>query len=315
MSRTVLSASDVISRLTEAQLPRAPLKACYMSWFDGIVVDPRLAIIPLDDHMVHRGDGVFEALKFINKKPYLLDEHLQRLMRSADSISLRLPHHCKDTNDIKKIVKETLEVSNLSDGLVRIFLSRGTGSFSTNPYDCKDSGLAIAVMELKPPGRAQYEKGVKIGKSAITPKEGTWSQIKSCNYLPNVMMKKESVDRGLDFTVSFDAEGFLAESSTENIVMVDSHGLLCRPKLKSILRGCTMMRIFELAQKNHVAQTFEKNISEKDLFEARELMMVGTTLDVLPVTNYEGHKIGATGTVGPVALKLQELLLQDQTSN
>lgn len=308
MSRTVLSAAQVLEHILSQKIETSAAKACYLSWFGGIVTDPRLMLIPLDDHMVHRGDGVFEAIKFKNKKPYLLEPHLKRLQDSAGAISLSIPG---GLDEVENRVRDVVEVSGLNDGLIRIFVSRGGGSFSTNPYDCKIQGLAVAAMELKTPAAEKYQKGVKVGRSEIHPKPDQWSRIKSCNYLPNVMMKKESVDRGLDFTVSFSEDGYLCESSTENMIIVDAHGLICRPKLARILKGCTMTRVFELAQKHHVGQTFERDISEDDLKKAKEVMMVGTTLDVLPVTQYEGQKIG-TGAVGPIALKLQELLLKDQ---
>lgn len=309
MSRTVLSAAEILERIQTQKVEGGP-KACYLSWFGGIVTDPRLMLIPLDDHMVHRGDGVFEAIKFRNKRPYLLEAHLKRLQDSAEYISLKIPGGLQE---VENRIEDTIAVSGLVDGLLRIFVSRGGGSFSTNPYDCKVQGLAVAAMELKSPAIEKYQKGVKIGKSQIFPKPDRWSQIKSCNYLPNVMMKKESVDRGLDFTVSFSEDGYLAESSTENIILVDSHGLLCRPRLSRILKGCTMTRVFELAQKHRVVQTFERDITEEDLKKAREVMMVGTTLDVLPVTQYEGQPI-SQGVVGPVAQTLQDLLLRDQVN-
>lgn len=312
MSRHVLSDEQVMQKLKMANSNgRAPIRAAYLSWLEGIVTDAKWMLIGLDDHMVHRGDGVFEALKFVGRRPYLLDEHLQRMQNSAEKIGLSFP--CS-LGALKEIIKETLEVSGLEQGLIRIFLSRGTGSFTTNPYDCAVSGLAVVVMDLKSPAAELYEKGVRIGASHITPKDSFWAQIKSCNYLPNVMMKKEAVDRKLDFVVGFNEAGGLTESSTENIILVDSHGLLCRPNKDRILRGCTMTRVFELARKHHVAETFERFLTEKDLREAKEIMMVGTTLDVLPVTEFQGFKI-ADGQVGKTAKKLLELLRADQTSN
>src|SRR5690606_25817987 len=90
--------------------------------------------------------------------------------------------------------------------------------------------------------------GARVGKSQVPPKEPWLAKVKTCNYLPNVMMKKESVDRSLDFTVGVDAQGFLTEGSTENIVIVDQGNNLVRPELRQILKGTTMMRTFELAQ-------------------------------------------------------------------
>lgn len=312
MSRLVLSKSEIISAIEgQSVRSRAQVSACYISWMKGIVTDPKWILIPMDDHMVHRGDGVFEAIKFVDKKPYLLRPHLSRLQNSAKQLSFKAAHHLEN---IEELIKETLEVSGLESGLIRLFLSRGSGSYTTNPYDPENSELVIAVMELKPPKPSHYEEGVSVGISKVSPKESFWAQVKSCNYLPNVMMKKEAVDLGLDYMIGVTETGELTESSTENLILVDAHGLLCRPKKDRILRGCTMIRAFELASENRVAETFEKALTVQDLISAKEVMMVGTTLDVLPVTKFEGKKIGS-GHVGPVAQKLLKLIKLDQTSN
>lgn len=278
--------------------------AFFSSWYGAIVKDPGATLlVPLDDHMVHRGDAVFEALKSVNGKIFLLDEHLIRLEKSAEKIGLRSPY---SKSGMGEIIKETLKVSEQKNTLIRVFLSRGPGSFTTNPYDPPQSQFFVVITELKTPAAEKYEKGVKIGRSQIPVKESWMAQVKSCNYLPNVMMKKESVDRKLDFTVSFDREGYLAESSTENIVIVDSKGILVRPLLENILKGTTMMKAFELAAKAGIA-TQERQISEAEILRAQEIMMMGTTMDVLPVTAYESKVIG-DGLAGPIARKLQQLL-------
>lgn len=135
------------------------------------------------------------------------------------------------------------------------------------------------------------------------------AQVKSCNYLPNVMMKKEAVDQKVDFTIGFDKDNFLAESSTENIVIVDQSGVILQPELRNILKGTTMTRVLDLA-KSQGMKTAHKNITEADLINAREVMMIGTTLDVLPVTEYQGKPIG-NGKVGEIAKKLKSFVEED----
>ena len=310
MAISLLSPDQYLDRIMNQDVgSRSAYRACYLSALDGIVTDPRLMLVGLDDHMVHRGDGIFEALRVVNKKPYLLKEHLERLGRSAEFVSMNLPWSVGQLSDL---IDETLKASKLDNAIARIFVSRGTGSFAANPYDCTKLGLAIVITEFKAPPAEKYGNGVKIGRSGIAPKPGFWAQIKSCNYLPNVLMKKESVDRGLDFTVGFDEQGFLTEGSTENIIIVDNSGRLCRPPLERILRGCTMIRVLDLASIHSTTKAvIEHRISADEIINAHEVMMVGTTIDVLPVIEFEGTKIGR-GTVGPVARHLYELLIQDQ---
>lgn len=280
--------------------------AFFSSWLGGITKDPSLMILPMDDHMVHRGDGVFEAMKAVDRKVFLLKEHLQRLSTSSQSIGIALPY---SVSEIQEIILQTLRVADQPNALIRLFVSRGPGGFSPNPYDSVGSQLYIAITDLRSPKVELYEKGVRVGRSSIRVKEAWMAQTKSCNYLPNVMMKKESVDRKLDFTIAFDNQNFVAESSTENIAMVDENGVLTHPPFENILRGTTMVRAFQLAKEAGMP-TAIRTFTEQELLKAQEIFMIGTTLDVLPVTEFEGQKVSG-GEAGPVARRLLSLVRED----
>lgn len=311
MEIQILTSEKIASRIQELRHKnQSKYHAMYSSWIGGIIKDPQWMLLPIDDHMVHRGDGVFEALKFINHKPYLLSEHLDRMSRSAEKISLSCSFTKKEIMDI---VLATIKASGQDKGLVRIFLSRGPGGFSTNPYESVGSQLHVVITDLMPPSEEKYSRGASIGRSQIKPKDSWFAQIKSCNYLPNVLMKKESVDRDLDFTISFTEEGFVTEGSTENIIILDHNNQLLHPDLSLILKGTMMSRLFELAVQYPIAEIKKvsiRNFTENDIKTAREVMMVGTTLDVLPVTSYEGQRI-ADGRVGPAAKYFLKLLRED----
>jgi len=283
--------------------------AYYSTWLGGITTDPALMVLPMDDHMVHRGDGVFEALKAVDRSVFLMNEHLQRLSRSATVLGIALPF---TISEIQDIILQTLKQADQAQALVRLFVSRGPGGYTTNPYDSIGSQMYVAVTDLRTPKSELYEVGVKIGRSQIPVKESWMAQVKSCNYLPNVMMRKEAIDRKLDFTIGFDSFGNVAESSTENIALVDENGILVHPLFDNILRGTTMIRVFELAAKAGM-KIEVRNMNEIELLKAREVFMVGTTLDVLPVTMYEENSI-AKGRVGPVAQQLRRLLSLEMRS-
>lgn len=138
---------------------------------------------------------------------------------------------------------------------------------------------------------------------------GNMAKIKSCNYLPNVLMKKEAIDRNLDYVIGVDIEGNLTESATENILIVDQTGTLIHPELDSILKGTTMIRVCQLAKENAIP-TQVRSFSIKDLISAREVLITGTSLNVLPVVKFEADIIG-NGTPGPIAQKLNELMQAD----
>ncbi|WP_413581403.1 aminotransferase class IV [Bdellovibrio sp. HCB288] len=312
MSLTLLTPAQILAKLAEKKYPaQQSYLAMYSTWWGGIVTEPGLMTVPVDDHLVHRGDGVFEAIKVVNGRIFLFAEHMRRLEASAAQIGLKLP---MSIADVKTAISETMKVANVQDALLRLYVSRGPGGFTTNPYDSVGEQLYLVVTTLKLLPPEKYQEGVSIAKSAVPPKEPAFARIKSCNYLPNVLMKKESVDRGVDFTINVDEKGNFLEGSTENMVILDKDGVLVRPPLHQILKGTTMMRTFELAESlvksGELKSIQERNITEQDIKSAKEVMMIGTTLDVLPVTKYEGQKIGA-GVQGPVAKKLNELVRED----
>jgi 4-amino-4-deoxychorismate lyase len=279
----------------------------YSSWLGGFVRDPSLWLVPMDDHLVHRGDGVFEAIKARHGGVWLLEAHLERLKSSAQALGIPLPF---TIDEQKKIILNCLKESKLSEAVVRVFLSRGPGQFTVNPYDSIGSQFYVAITKLKSPSQEQIEKGVTVARTHVAMKAGGLANIKTCNYLPNVMMKKEAVDRGFDFCVNFSEDGVLGESATENILIVDQEGFICTPLEKNILKGTTMARACLLAEQHNLAQVkWSVNLTEKDLFEAREVMMAGTTLDILPVRQYEKQ----TFDVGTITRELQKLIWHDQS--
>ncbi|WP_413587477.1 aminotransferase class IV [Bdellovibrio sp. HCB274] len=312
MSVSLLTPAQIQAKLAAKNYPaQQAYLAMYSTWWGGIVTEPGLMTIPVDDHLVHRGDGVFEAIKVVTGRIFLFAEHMRRLQDSAEQIGLKLP---MSAGDVKDIISEAMRAAKVQDALLRLYLSRGPGGFTTNPYDSVGEQLYLVVTSLKTLPSEKYEQGVSIAKSAVPPKDPTLARIKSCNYLPNVLMKKESVDRGVDFTINIDSAGNFLEGSTENMVILDHAGNLIRPPLFQILKGTTMMRAFELAEAlvktGQIKNIQEQNITESDIVNAKEVMMIGTTLDVLPVTSFEGKKIG-NGTQGPVAKELNQLIRQD----
>jgi 4-amino-4-deoxychorismate lyase len=285
--------------------------AMYSSWYGGIIKNPEFMMVPIDDHVVHRGDGIFEAIKFSNRNVYALTPHLDRLWRSSEFITMKMP--CSKS-EMKDIILETIRAAGRDDGLIRLYVTRGPGGFTTNPYDSVGTQLYIVIATLKPLSKEKYQNGLTVKTSNMRVKESFFANLKSCNYLQNVLMKKEAVDWGVDFTVSLDENGNLAEGSTENFFILSSENEILIPKLDRILRGCTMMRVAELAQilvkTGQVKAVRHECFKKKDVLNAREAFMAGTTMDIMPVTKFDDQKIGS-GKPGSVYEELHKALLSD----
>uniref|UniRef100_A0A832A4W9 Peptidase n=1 Tax=Desulfacinum infernum TaxID=35837 RepID=A0A832A4W9_9BACT len=311
----VLGFDAVVDRLLQKREPyHAEYLAMFSSWYGGICTDPRAMLIPLDDHLVHRGDGVFEALQCVDGHLYLLDRHLDRLHRSADIAQLPWP---VDRQRLIDLVKETVRATGSRDCLVRIYMSRGPGGFSTDPYECPASQLYIMVTRLKTVPEDKLTRGVTLKSSRIPIKKSYFANVKSCNYLPNVLMTKEARDAGVDFTVSIDDDGFLGEGATENVGIVTRDGRFLVPRFERILQGTTVTRMLELARplvtSGELSEVAEADLRPEDAYNAAEMMIFGTTYPVLAVVRYDDRPIG-DGVPGPCFRRFRSLMLQDARS-
>ncbi|ABK18880.1 aminotransferase class IV [Syntrophobacter fumaroxidans] len=312
MSIRRLSFDEVIDRLLLLKEPfHKDYLAMYSSWYGGIITDPALMMVPVDDHMVHRGDGIFEAFKCVNWKVYGLHRHLARLERSAKASMLDLP---MSRIQLEEIVLCTIAAASEPDSLVKLLVSRGPGGLSANPYECPARQVYVIVSRLNLPPEEKYLEGVKLISSNVPIKQEYLANIKSCNYLPNALMKKESEDAGADFAVSIDDRGFLGEGPTENIGIITKKREFLVPRFHRVLRGTTITRVMELAQpmvaSGELSDVREADITVEQAHEAAEIIMFGTTFDVLSVVDFDGRQVGE-GKPGPIYRVFREILNRD----
>ncbi len=285
--------------------------AMYSSLLGGVTMDPLLMQVPVDDHVVHRGDGVFETFKCVGGAVYNLRAHLDRFAKSAHLLDFAMRWSIEEIQDL---VLATARAAGKSDCAVRLMLSRGPGSFSVNPYDCDGPQLYIIVSKLKDGFMILHPEGASLGISKVSAKLSFFARVKNCNYLPNVLMKKESVDMGVDFVVGFDSRGIMTEGACENVGLVTPGGELAFPTLDGILCGTTMMRVVELAEANMaeigLSSVNLRDITQRELRDAAEIIIVGTTPNVTAVREFDRKSLPAP-IPGSITSQLNELLLSD----
>jgi branched-subunit amino acid aminotransferase/4-amino-4-deoxychorismate lyase len=289
--------------------------AMYSSILDGVVVDPVLMQVPVDDHLVHRGDGVFDTFKCVARGAYNLDPHLKRLIRSAGEIALVWPGGIQDIRDK---VLQTLSIADKEDCSCRVIVARGPGGLGVSPYESPRPALYIIVYAAGTPFMKAHPEGARVNKSSVPVKAGNFATYKHCNYLSNVLMKREAIDAGVDFVVSYDVYGFLAEGATENVGIVTPDRELLFPGMDYVLDGTTMLRVMALAEplvaEGALKRVAFANITEAMVRSASELLIIGTTLNVASACTYEGEAVG-DACPGPIGRRLDHLLAKDIVEN
>ncbi|MEA1965104.1 MAG: aminotransferase class IV [Candidatus Aerophobetes bacterium] len=316
MSLNILSKNEIFSEKPKWRDPgRSEYLAMYSSVFGGVVTDPSLMVLPIDDHMVHRGDGVFEACKCVGGYIYNFDAHLSRLRSSAELISMELPF---DLGDIKQIAIEAVAIAGVKDCSVRIFISRGIGGFKCEPKECPKSNLYVVILKTSPVPQHFYTEGVSVATSRIPIKPPFFAQIKSCNYLPNALVEMEAHQNKVDFTVMLDRQGYLAEAATKSIAIVSKQKVFIYPKFDSVLKGTTLLRAVELTkdliEKGDLRRVSCANISPEEVHNSSEMFLFSTTPNILPVVKCDGKRVG-TGKPGAIFHRLWGLFQKDIREN
>ncbi|HIE10337.1 MAG TPA: peptidase [Kiritimatiellae bacterium] len=307
----------VLARISEKRRKgQAGCLAMYSSWFGGVVTDPGGMFVPVDDHLVHRGDGVFETIKCIRGALYNLRAHLSRLRTSADAIGLPVP---VDERGLVRICCEVAAAAGRDDCQIRLLISRGPGSLSVSPAETLGSQIYAVAAELPPP----YHRRCPGGARAVTVEVASWgspflARIKTCNYLPNVLMKKAALERGAEFPIGVDEHGRITEGATENIALITPDRWLVFPSEGRILPGTTADRVADLVQESITGKELrgvrKADILRGDLYRASEVLALGTTIDVAPIVEVDGRRIG-DGTPGAIAARIAALLEDDQLTN
>jgi len=308
----VLTESELLKNLSKIREGKdSGYSAFYSSQLGGIIKEDSLMVIPFDDHMVHRGHGIFDTAAIANGKVYDLDAHLDRFIISAKNSKLLLPF---PKEQMKKIILDTTSISNRRDGSIRYWISSGTGNLGLiPPEDAKPAFFVMIFGGLDYPER-YYKEGMKVITTSYPIKPALYAVTKSTNYLPNTLMQLEAKEKGFDNGIFVDSNGNVGEGSNMNTAFVSEDDTLKHPKFDNILSGCTAKRLLELAEsligKGIIKDVNICDISVEEARESREMMFIGSSIGVAPIVEWDNKKIG-NGKPGPIVSELKKLLSDD----
>lgn len=269
-------------------------------YIDGKFLPDDQAKISVFDHGFLYGDGVFEGIRAYNGKIFRLKEHLDRLFDSAKTIDLRPP---LSKEELTEIICEVLRRNNLHDAYIRPIITRGYGDLGLDPRKCPKPSVVVIATSWGAMYGDLYEKGLKAVTVSIrrNPAEALPPNVKSLNYLNNILAKIEANYKGGDEAIFFDTNGYISEGSGDNLYIVKNGEIITPPTLNN-LRGVTRMVLIEIAKSLGITVK-EQNIGYFDIYTADEMICTGTAAEVAPITWVDGRIIGS-GKPGPVTRQL-----------
>ncbi len=274
-------------------------------WLNGKYVPWDEAKTHVLDHGLHYGTGVFEGIRAYktqegNTAVFMLDEHVERLIKSAKALRMSLPY---GKEEIKGTIAETIRKNRLEECYIRPLAWYGYRELGLRAKD-----LPVNFMV------AVWRWGKYLGKEGVRAKISTWirnspnsfpNEAKICgSYVNAVFASEEARNAGYDEAVMLDHRGFIAEGPGENLFIVEKEGLLTPPLYVSILPGITRDAVITLAQ-DLGYETIETDITRSRLYNADEAFFTGTAAEVTPIYEVDDKKIGG-GKTGPVTKRIQD---------
>ena len=272
-------------------------------YLDGKLVPESDAKISVFDHGLLYGDGVFEGIRIYNGRVFRLTEHLVRLYESARSILLTIP---LTMEEMEKATLQTVAANGLRDGYIRLVVTRGVGSLGLNPYQCPKASVFIIASTIKLYPEKVYQEGLTLVTCATRrPAPAALSpQVKSLNYLNNVMAKIEAIQGGGEEGVMLNEQGFVAECTGDNLFIVKRGEVFTPPISAGALDGITRRAAMDLLKEMNVPCQ-EVNMTRHDIFTADECFLTGTAAEVIAAVVLDRRPIGS-GKPGPLTQKLIE---------
>ena len=272
-------------------------------WLNDKLVDQADAKISVFDHGLLYGDGVFEGIRIYNSRIFELEAHIKRLYESAKVIRLEVP---MSKDRLIDAVEKTIKANGVIDGYIRLVVTRGIGNLGLNPFVCENGQLFIIADNIQLYPEELYETGMKV-ISATTVRNHPLAippQVKSLNYLNNILAKIEALDNDVPEAVMYNHEGYVAEATGDNVFIVKNGCIYTPPVEAGALGGITRSVVVKLAEQENI-KVAEKNLTRFDLYVCDEFFLTGTAAEVIGIVEIDGRIIG-DGKPGPITKLLRE---------
>jgi branched-chain amino acid aminotransferase len=271
-------------------------------WIDGRIVEGGEARVPVTDHGLLYGDGIFEGIRVYGSRVFRLADHLRRFETSAKAIGLELPGGAQA---LEEIVLETVRAHGREEAYIRLLATRGEGALGIDPSTCPRPRIICIVDEVSLFPEDKLSRGLDMVTVSLRrpASDALDPRVKSLNYLNSVLARREAGLRGADDALILNAAGLVAEASAANVFIALDGALLTPPANDGALEGMTRASVFEMAAQAAIPLR-EKSLSRIDLLGADELFLTGTGARIAPVARLDGQIIGRPGE-RPITARLQ----------
>lgn len=277
-------------------------------WMDGELVPWREATIHVLTHTLHYGVGIFEGVRAYQTERgtaiFRLEDHTERLFRSALIMGMDMPYERATLNDAQKTV---VRKNNLHSAYIRPFCFYGSEGMGLHAGNLKVHAVIASWEWGAYLGDEGLKNGIRVKTSSYSRHHVNSTMCKgkvTGHYYNSILALQEAESCGYDEGLLLDTEGYVAEGSGENIFIVRDNKVMT-PDLTSALEGITRDTVVEFIKELGL-EFIEKRITRDEVYVSDEVFFTGTAAEVTPVRELDGRIIGS-GRRGPITEKLQTM--------
>ncbi|MBF0518822.1 MAG: aminotransferase class IV [Nitrospirae bacterium] len=252
------------------------------------IEDAKISVL---DHGFLYGDGFFETLRAYDGVIFKAEEHLKRFNRAVTLLGINLSI---TTDELKSLIYKTIELNALTDATVRVTVSRGAGPLGLDPDICPKPTIFIYANTFKPYPQSCYQQGIRVLTASVRrsplecPHWGCRTQIKSINFLPNILARIESGQSSSGEVLLLDTSGYMTECSVSNIFFVNGERLYTPSLECGILDGITRKVVIDIAKEQGIT-VYEGKYFLNTLYRADEVFLTNTIMEIMPVGETDGR--------------------------
>ncbi len=292
-------------------------------YVNGQMLPKSKAMVSVYDHGLLYGDGVFEGIRIYRGKIFKSKQHMDRLYRCAEAIRMKIPI---SRDEMVAIQRRCVEMNGISEGYIRLVVTRGYGTLGLDPRKCPVPGVICIADQIHLFPKEMYEEGMRVvvANRPKTPIACLDPRIKTLNYLNNILAKCEAIDYGCHEVIMVNTDGLVTEGSGDNVFIIKGGTVYTPPSDAGILEGITREFVQKTLCPALGLKCIEKPLKLADLYGADEVFLTGSAAEIIAISQIDehdgakitrAHKIGPQAGEGPITKKLRTKFREIVTSD
>jgi branched-chain amino acid aminotransferase len=265
------------------------------------------AVVPINDRGFMYGDGLFETIRVVGKRPFRMAQHLERMTRGADFLKIKSPFTPKE---LEKFAEQLIERNKIPEAILRVTLTRGSGERGYTP---NGDGKPTVVMTLHATPSLDTEKAIEwnlVTSSFRIPAADPLASFKTMSKLTHVMARIEATEKGADEALLINTNGEVAEAASGNLFWVYQDKICTVPTGRGVLPGITRAVVLEICQTLGL-QTNKCVIKPEALRNSEGIFITQSVLGIVPVIAFDGEMVTPSPLVDQIARAYNEMLTRE----